>query len=239
MNKIKPKLFLIHFAGGSCYSFSFPKRLSSHFEVTSLELPGRGRRVKESLITDFNTGAQDIFNQINASVSNDFFLVYGHSMGALLALAVTDLLEKSGKQSAGMIVSGTPGPRAAAMKTTRYLLGADDFFQEVKKLGGLPEEIFDEPDLLSFYLPILRADFEIAEKNDLSGHTGVKCPVLAIMGSEEETVGEIENWKNFTSNHFEHRVLSGDHFFINNNSDRIADLIVEFYDRIKKNELIK
>jgi external thioesterase TEII len=45
----KPQLFLLHFAGGSCYSFQFMLPYLKDFNVLPIELPGRGRRIKESL----------------------------------------------------------------------------------------------------------------------------------------------------------------------------------------------
>jgi len=162
--KSATKLFLIHFAGGSCYSFPFLKFLTAKFEVIPLELPGRGRRVKEELVNDFDQAADDILKQIMAVLKDEIFVIYGHSMGALLALTVSKLLENVNKQAQCVIVSGTPGPRSHAPKTNRYQLPDEAFFNEVKKLGGLPDELFDEPDLMAFYLPILKADFEVAEQ---------------------------------------------------------------------------
>ena len=50
---LKPQLFLLHFAGGNKYSFNFLKKyLESAFELVSIELPGRGDRMSEKLITD-------------------------------------------------------------------------------------------------------------------------------------------------------------------------------------------
>jgi external thioesterase TEII len=66
------------------------------FDVIPLELPGRGRRMVEDLLKDFDMAAEDIYNQLTAKLSSDRFLIYGHSMGAYLALRVANMLEKAG-----------------------------------------------------------------------------------------------------------------------------------------------
>src|ERR1043166_8245649 len=85
----KPQLFLLHFAGGNCYSFQFMMPLLRDFEVVSLELPGRGKRINEPLVTNFDLAANDILRQLRQKLASSSFLIYGHSMGAYLALRVS------------------------------------------------------------------------------------------------------------------------------------------------------
>src|SRR5262249_8544650 len=106
----RPQLFLLHFAGGNCYSFQFIMPLLQRFEIIPLELPGRGRRMKESLLKDFDLAAQDIYHQLTGKLTSASFIIYGHSMGAYLALRVANMLEKAGKFPAFVIVSGNAGP---------------------------------------------------------------------------------------------------------------------------------
>ena len=84
---------MLHFAGGSCYSFSFiAPILESQFEVIQLELPGRGKRMDEVLLTDFDAAARDVAQQILEKLDDQDFLIFGHSMGASLSLRSVNLL---------------------------------------------------------------------------------------------------------------------------------------------------
>ncbi|HEU4555731.1 MAG TPA: alpha/beta fold hydrolase [Chitinophaga sp.] len=227
----KPKLFLLHFAGGSVYSFQFLKSYLPEFEFIPLELPGRGKRVKEKIIKDFELAAEDIYHQIVAHTGVKDFLIYGHSMGAAIALKVANLLEKAEKFPSCIIVSGSPGPGVRDNKK-RYLLEKGDFKEELKRIGGMPEEVLSNDELFSYFEPLLKADFEVVEKSDLLPfYAPVETPIYAIMGSEEENVVNIGNWKRFTSAHFVAEVLNGDHFFINNHAERIAEIIKSCYRR--------
>ena len=85
--------------------------------------------------------------------------------------------------------------------------------------------------LLAFFEPILRADFEINETNDFERLSPVRTPVYAIMGNKEMKVECITNWQQYTSAAFNAEVLSGDHFFIYNNAEKLASIIQSCHDK--------
>ena len=60
-----PQLFILHYAGGNVYSFNFLKKyVEPYFEVISVELPGRGRRMSEGLIKDKGEAIRDQLKEI-------------------------------------------------------------------------------------------------------------------------------------------------------------------------------
>jgi len=224
----KPQLFLLHFAGGNCHSFNFLQPFLQDFEVFPLELPGRGKRIKEDLLADFNIAAEDIFNQVLTRLNGNPFLIYGHSMGAKLTLRVGNLLELAGRMPVALIVSGNAGPGINEDKET-YLLGYNDFILALERLGGIPAEVIRDQELMAFFEPVLRVDFRLAENNNMKNEQPVKAPIFALMGSEEENADHISNWARFTHSNFEHDILNGDHFFIHKYPARIAKIIRQCY----------
>jgi surfactin synthase thioesterase subunit len=226
----KPQLFLLHFAGGNYYSFQSIVPLLRDFEVIPLELPGRGKRISEPLLKDYALAAQDFYDQIINKLTTASFLIYGHSMGAYLGLTVANMLEKIGRPPAYLFVSGNPGPGITDSKN-RYLLEYDEFVNELREMGGVPEEIIENKDLFDFFEPILRADFEIVEKYPLSTTHVTSAPLYAMMGSRENKVEEITNWGRFTRGSFNHEVLEGDHFFIFKHPNKIAHIIRYNYEQ--------
>lgn len=227
----KPQLFLLHFAGGNCYSFQFMIPLLKDFEVICLELPGRGKRINEPLVKDFDLAANDIFRQLQEKLTSSSFLIYGHSMGAYLALRVSKLLESIGKSPAYLVVSGNAGPGVSDEKR-RYLLGKDEFIKELKSIGGIPDEVFEHEELFDFFEPVLRADFEIAETNHKVNESVVNIPIYAMMGNEEEKVDNISNWARFSTVAFNYEILEGDHFFIHRYPERVATVIKDCYNGV-------
>jgi len=221
-------LFLLHFAGGNRYSFQFLTSYLKDFEVIPLELPGRGRRMGEDLLRNFDIAAADLYEQVVRCLDGPDFLIYGHSMGAYLALRVANMLERSGLHPAYLFVSGNAGPGIRDSRN-RYLMGREEFIEELKKLGGIPEELIEDQELFDLFEPVLRADFEIAESNDIDQDPPVSAPLFAMMGSEEEDVESISNWSRYTRSAYRHEVLTGDHFFIHRHPEKVAGLIRHYY----------
>ena len=225
----KTQLFLLHFAGGSCYSFDFLKNeLQTNFDCYPLELPGRGKRNQEAYLKDKSDAILDYVSQIRALRNDQPYIIFGHSMGATLGLSVTKKMEEYMDAPSMLIVSGNPGPGASQKDIERHTLSDAEFKEELRSLGGVPEEILEDEDLYEYFSPIMRADFEILEKNKGS-EVGlvIDTPIYAMMGDREDTVGEIENWEKFTSKKFDYRILSGNHFFIHNHTEALTQIINE------------
>lgn len=220
----KRQLFLIHFAGGNCYSYQPLKEFLNNFEVISLELPGRGRRMDEPLIRKYALAADDIYRQIVNKLKRPDYAIFGHSMGARIALTVTKMMEEDGNGPAHLFVSGNPGPGAHDIKT-RYKLPKAEFLEELTLLGGVPKILSENEEMFAFFEPILRADFELVEGDTIAEVTPLEAPIYAMMGDAEENSDKIENWANFTNSSFNYEVLDGDHFFIFKHPERVANII--------------
>lgn len=222
---IKEQLFLLHFAGGNFMSYRFLEPMLSKFDVIPLELPGRGRRVNEDLLYDFELAAQDLCNQIVCKLSSDKFIIYGHSLGAYLGLRVCGMLEEKKYFPTALVVSGSPGPGVIEYKS-RYELKDEDFLKVIKDLGGVTDDFFKSKELLDFFLPIIRADFFLAENSFITQI--VNTPIHAIMGNEEEDCDKLHNWINYTTSKVKLEILVGNHFFIFQHYRRIAEIISNF-----------
>ncbi|MDJ0762996.1 MAG: alpha/beta fold hydrolase [Myxococcota bacterium] len=227
--KKKPVLFLIHFAGGNRYSFNFLTDYLHTFDFVPLELPGRGKRFSEQLLFDFEDATEDIAQQILYLHEGREFVVYGHSLGSLLGLAACSRLNHENINHRALIVSGNPGPGAYIPKK-RHDLPKDEFVQELKVLGGLPEAVVKNAELFDYFEPVLRADFKLAESNIEKRGMIISAPIYALMGRSEENADKIENWRNFTKTKFSYEVLNGDHFFIHDHPATIAYKITESYE---------
>lgn len=225
---VKPNLFMLHFAGGSCYSYDFMAPYLKNTRTHALELPGRGRRMTEKMVDTIHDAKNDMLKQIQDKIVPNKSIIYGHSMGALLGFLVTIELEKRNTPPRQLIVSGNPGPMASHKKRI-YEAPPEEFKAELKKLGGMPEEFFTTNELFEFYEPILRSDFKLAYEMSQQEDLVINTPIHAIMGTSEESCKNIQNWNKYTSVSFEFELMQGDHFFIFNNPQKIADIIMRYF----------
>lgn len=227
MNTIKKQLFLLHFAGGNRYSYNFlQKSLVSDIEFIPVELPGRGERFRETLIRDKKEAIHDLFEQIKRKRNKAPFIIFGHSMGAILGLSVAKLFEDHNDKPDCLIVSGNPGPLENYTISQRHNLDDETFKQKIAELGGVPNEIIENKEAFSFFSKIMRADFECIEKyQDFENKTTIQAPIYAIMGDQESLAPRIDNWKKFTNTSFNYQTMKGNHFFIHQNSKEIGRLI--------------
>ncbi|QHI35437.1 Surfactin synthase thioesterase subunit [Kordia antarctica] len=231
------QLFLLHFAGGSCYSYEFlRKSIPDNFDFLQLELPGRGKRYKDAFLMNRSDAVKDYVSQIKEKRTSASYVLYGHSMGAYLAYFVAKEMERIGDPPVKLVLSGNSGPNVIeydeegniVKKPKRYLMNDEEFKEELKELGGVNEEIFTNKELFDFFTPILRADFEVVEKDESNleaQNERVNIPIHVLMGDEEEYVDYIDNWKRYTFSYFESQILKGNHFFIYEYPEKIAEVI--------------
>lgn len=232
-----PQLFLLHFAGGNSYSYQYlQKYLSPHYELIFLELPGRGKRMEEELITDRQEAVKDQLKQIQKHRKSGVdFVIYGHSMGAVLGFELTYLLEKYADAPSVLMVTGHHGP-GPLKESIRYNLPKSQFIEALRTLGGLPDEIIECEELFEMFEPVLRADFQVVECHieDIGIH--IKTPIHCVMGSEEKFAHAISNWNHYTTGKFEYQLMKGNHFFIQEHQEELTELIMAVYHNTKELE---
>jgi len=220
----RSNIILLHFAGGNCYSYQPLKRLMPDFNVIMPELPGRGRRTGEPLLHDKTQAVNDLFAQLMALKLNGDLVIYGHSMGATLGLLLCEKLERAGIDPACLIVTGSAGP-GVGEKEKRYRLKGEAFKEALRKLGGIPEELLQNEELFEYFEPVIRADFELLEKDEQEPDQSLRVPIHAVMGCEEEDVVHIQNWQRFSNGMVTTEVWPGNHFFIYDALERLAGLL--------------
>jgi len=223
------KLFCLPFAGGNKYSYQkYMERAPAFLNIVPLEYPGRGARIKEPLTTDTDALVNDIYQQIQKNMDRAEYAIYGHSMGGLIAFLVTrKLIENNDKLPLHIFITGTSGPSSAARSAkNRHLLPKEEFIQELKDLDGIPDEILQNEELLSFIEPILRADFKICETYQYTDSNPLTIPFTVITGTDEDMESaDIQLWQKETESVVDFRQLPGKHFFIFKYPRVIVDII--------------
>jgi len=88
---MEKKIFLIPNAGGSHTLFyGLKKYINNDVEVIILELPGRGKRIREQFLKNFDEAISDLYNIICLNLTNNSkYSIFGYSMGCILAYEIS------------------------------------------------------------------------------------------------------------------------------------------------------
>jgi surfactin synthase thioesterase subunit len=228
-NRDKINLICFPYAGGSRYSYtSFETAGRGKVNIMPFELPGRGDRMEEPLLTDIHAMADDLFRQIRTSIMEPYML-YGHSLGAILAYLVTNKIAQHQLPLPRYVfVSGSEGPSIVRQKKLklRSTLPPNEFIKELKSLGGVPEAVLQDESFLNFFEPVIRADVKAIESYQYQKNRPIKVPVCAFYGTEEDLLAEdVYAWQDESPFTIEVIPFPGDHFFIFKHNKEIIHII--------------
>jgi len=220
-------LFCLPYAGGNSYSYRpLEKHLPEHIRLAGIEIPGRGLRAREPLIYSLDALANDIFGQLKPRLGEGPYALFGHSMGAALCFLCLRRIAAAGLAYPQMVfLSGKSAP-SVNENQTRHLLPRDAFVEMLRDLGGCPPEILDEEELIDYFEPILRADFQAVETWRTTEQPPLPVPFVVLHGQDDQvTREEAMAWAKETAGGFRFHEFAGDHFFIQRHWASIAQLI--------------
>jgi medium-chain acyl-[acyl-carrier-protein] hydrolase len=102
-----------------------------------------------------------------------------------------------------------------------------EFIEELRRLNGTPEEVLQNEELLHLSLPMLRADFAIAETRVPFSQESLPCPVSAYGGlrDPEVTREDLLAWSQVTKGGFRCQLFPGDHFFIHSAQTNLLQVL--------------
>jgi surfactin synthase thioesterase subunit len=214
------KLYCFNHAGGSSLIFKDWINLDESIEVIPVEIPGRRKRMSEKCRTDFQELINETAEQVLADAGADKVFVYGHSMGAVMAFSLAEILEKKYcKRVEGLFVAGRQAPADEDTSPYRTTMGMDSLRDELIRLGDTPKELLDDKTFMDFYLPVIYSDYKLSE-NYLYDGNNVSCPVYAMCGDTDISadIETMKRWQDYTNNTFSLMKFRGGHFFAYNES---------------------
>jgi surfactin synthase thioesterase subunit len=220
-------LICIPYAGGNKHSYRNLRRLiDKEISVNTLELPGRGSRSTESLISDLNDMAEDVYQQILKYTVTDY-MIFGHSMGAMLGDLVIHKLEERGKNlPIHFLITGCPSPKRRGLRKKLSELTDQDFKKALNLLGGMPNQVLGNHELANYIMPVLRNDISAIDNDVYTKSRKYNVPLTIFSGTNESLVEEdMVTWQLETSVPIHYQYLEGGHFFINKHLNFIANFI--------------
>ncbi|MFD6825257.1 thioesterase II family protein [Streptomyces sp. NPDC060085] len=221
-------LLCVPFAGAGPSFFHPWRELSAgRWRVTSVELPGRERRILDTPYRNVVEAAKGSIDDIVADLGEGTSTVlFGHSLGAVLAYELAHLLTDRGVHVERLVVSGSPGPWTQRERRATGLPD-EEFLARVEEFAGFRHEALDHPEMRELILPVLQADCEMHENYVPSTDTPLAVPVCSLRGAWDGlvTAAEARQWQDATTAGFTYAEFPGDHMYLVDHGRDILDTI--------------
>jgi len=219
-------------AGASVYK-PWDSELPDNIRLWSVQLPGRENRFAEGFTHDYNSIVKGIVDDIMA-LKLDNIVLFGHSMGAHIALFVAEKLHKNHAiEPLLLAVSGNTPPSINVKKS--WSTSTDNQLRDhLKKLGGIPSEVADNRDFLDMYMEKIRADYTLIECRPSREVFTLPIPLLALYGKDDPLfpTENMKEWCQYTSEDSKVLEFSGAHFYFQQDCRLIVQAVCMTLDKL-------
>ena len=235
-------------------AFVAPKFLkfvpASVFDVVAVQLPGRGNRKNEKAcisVVDLVKELVVVFEKFLETDSRQYCM-FGHSMGSLVMFVLCKELiarnEKLGKNNGLPLHLFASSRIAPQCKTPEYHKRTrDEMMMVLKWMGGTPEEVLKDPQMLETLIPLVFADFTLnetymvenqkdAREASIGGafEDALDIPITVVKGTQDNsdiTFELLQGWKRHTKNKFMFAENRGGHFHCMENTSGLFEIVLK------------
>ncbi len=143
-------------------------------------------------------------------------VVYGHSMGALVAFEfVRRMRATTGRLPVALFVSGRRAPHKPMRHPHLHSMPEEDFLAHLRQMGGTPDSLLDRRQWRERYLPTMRADLKLSDVYSYHDEPPLACPLHAFLGEDDHEMYREDwiAWKEQAGGAFSCRLLPSGHIF--------------------------
>ncbi len=234
MSHVNPYINLIclPYAGGALSFFkSWKEILDTGIKILPIELSGRGTRYDEPCPNSIDEVIDDIFPMVKEEIESGIpYAIFGHSLGTLVAFELVKRIQvEEIPNPLHIFFSGRATPDIKDNSLELAVKPDEYFLEELKKYPGIPVEIIKYPELLKYFLPVMRVDLQLVGEYTpkRSIRNEVPCDISVLFGEKDHNykLEDVKRWSTVTSADSTFYYFNGGHFFIGEYTDEVVEII--------------
>ena len=198
------------------------ERLAGDVDLYAVQLPGREGRYLEEPLRSLPELVETMVPSILAIAERPLIL-FGHSMGAVVAFEIARRLRRENRSAAALLVSGRVAPHLAWRAPPVAHLPTSEVVRQIAlRHGGIPDALLLDVKLTEVLGRALQADLDVIEGYTCTPDAPLDCPITAVGGLDDTWVlrHELDLWRQHTAADFSCIQFPGDHFYFNAPSAR-------------------
>jgi medium-chain acyl-[acyl-carrier-protein] hydrolase len=211
------RLICLPYAGGRAGIFlDLAGELPDGVELGAVELPGHGGRLREVPYPRLGPLVAHLTDRLAERVDKPFVL-FGYSMGGLLAFEVARELAARGLPGPrALFIAAAEAPHVSPASPPVRELSAADLIAQLGRFGSGQHSLLQNAELAAIMLPVLRADLSVCETYVYEPGPPLDCPLFAFGGTDDARVPRrsLAAWAARTTGEFSLDLLPGGHFFL-------------------------
>jgi len=217
-----------HAGGGASAYYPLAALLPETIELRAVQLPGREGRLTETPFSRMPPLIAALADALGDTLPQPYAF-FGHSLGALIAYELSrELRQRRLPLPRMLIVSGRRAPTVITREPPLHGLPDNAFVAElIRRYDAIPQVILDEPDLMTLFLPMLKADFALFETHEHQEGPPLDCALAIYGGVADPQTAEMEGWAELIAGPCRHRRFPGGHFYLAERRAALAAALAE------------
>ena len=209
-------------AGGSAGGYlRWSSGLPDDVEVHAAQYPGREDRFDEPPRSHMSELVDPLVEALCPRPGARLVL-FGHSLGGTICYEVAAGLQARGCPPDLAVISGQKPP-SLHRPGDLHRRSDQALLADLRRLNPRNADAFDQLELMSLLLPMIRADYRAIETYHPRARPPLSCPLLIMVGESdpELSAADAEAWSDYTSAHIEVKRFAGDHFYLEPNREAV------------------
>lgn len=235
-SKARVRVFYFPYAGGNAFAFSgMEANFSGDVDVFAIQAPGRGQRFHEKPISCLDTYVSLVIKAISPYLNIPFIFI-GYSNGSLIAYEVARRLQSLyGIAPVHLVLAARRAPNLPQLRPSISNMNHDDLLYELRRYSRTPEEILRDEEVMSLFIPMLRADFALGELALFETKPVLKLDATLFWGRQDEDTSEegIRAWFDLIEGEVNVVEFQSGHFFCYDEEETFASGLGRIVEKVR------